>query len=287
MTGGHIKPGKYICKSWRINLKSGESVEKASHCTDRFGTAICITPKGIICAGGAPVNRLSAATTDCVLYDVEKDEWVALAPLPVPTWCAGAVCVGNYSLMVIGGHAERIKNVWILDFRTRTWTDYPDLLQGVVWPAVGCIDRIVFVVSPTNRWSETGRRGSGVSLQCLNTTTANPSWEFKTSLPNCVTNTNGTSAVTCAGQLYLIGGDDRLCLRYDPTADAWTVLAQSLQPHNAGAALVMNNKIITCGGCTGDAGTDNMEEYDPSTNTWKLLPVKLPVPLYWHGIIRA
>ena len=287
VTGGLIEFGKYSRKSWRLNLKTGQSVEKASHLTDRFGTAICASPKGIICTGGAPVDNVDAATTDCVLYDVEKDQWVALAPIPVPTFCAGAVCVGESSLMVIGGSSESIKKVWCLDFKTGTWTDYPDLLQGVVLPAVGCIDKSVFVVFPTNAWRKHERRGSEISLQCLKTTTASPSWEFKSPLPDSVTNTDFTQAVTFEGQLYLLGRHDRLCLWYDPTADAWAVLAQSLQPHRGGAALVMNNKIIICGGWDDEVGTDTIEEYDPSTNTWTLLPVKLPVPLFLHGIIHA
>ena len=91
--------------------------------------------------------------------------------------------------------------------------------------------------------------------------------------------------MTLAGLLYVVGGDDRICVQYDPTMDAWTVLAQSLQQHFHGAALVMNDKIIICGGKS--VGTDSIEEYDPSTNTWRLLPVKLPEPLYHHGIISV
>ena len=69
--------------------------------------------------------------------------------------------------------------------------------------------------------------------------------------------------------------------------DAWTVLTQSLYPHRGGAALVMNDRIIICGGWIDDVATDGIEEYDPSTNSWRLLPVKLPVPLYGHSITLA
>ena len=289
VASGYLTPDKYSRRSWRLNLKTGESVEKASDSTNRFGAAICTSPKGIICTGGAPVNNIEVATTDCVLHDVEKDLWVTLAPIPwpVPTWGARALCVGAASLMVIGGMGESVKKVWCLNLRTGTWAHYPDLLQGVVAPTVGCIDKSIFVVFPTNQESEARRRGYEVSLQCLNTANANPSWEFKTPLPDSITDTIGTRAVTCAGQLYLLGGSARLCVRYDPTADAWTALAQSLKPHRGGAALVMNDKIIICGGYKDDVITDSIEEYDPSTNTWKLLPVKLPEPLSVHGIILA
>ena len=154
VTGGRSESGKCSRKSWRLNLKTGESIEKASDSTNRFGTTVCASPKGIICTGGAPVNNVDAATTDCVLYDVERDQWVALAPIPIPTCSAGAVCVGESLLVVIGGQEERIKKVCCLDFKSGTWTDYPDLLQGVVWPPVGCINRSVFVVFPTNSYCE-------------------------------------------------------------------------------------------------------------------------------------
>ena len=200
--------------------------------------------------------------------------------------CRSSVYRGVFSHGYWGKDKTK-KKVWCLDFKSGTWTGYPDLLQGVVWPVVGCIDKSVFVVFKTNSKSKNERRGSEISLQCLQTATASPSWEFKTPLPDSVTKTSGTRAVTVAGQLYLLGGDDRLCLRYDPTADGWTILAQSPQPYRGGAALVTNNKIIICGGRKDNVGTDSIEEYDPSTNTWTLLPVKLPVPLYLHGIIRA
>ena len=190
VTGGYLAYGKYNKTFWRLSLKTGKSNEKASHLTDRFGTAICASPKGIICTG------------DCVLYDVRKDEWVELAPIPVPTYGARAVCVNESSLMVIGGLGERIKKVWCLDFRTGTWAAYPDLLQGVVWAAVGCIDGSVFVVFPTNLESRYERRGSEISLQSLNTATVNPAWSFKAPLPDSEADTNGTQAVTFAGQLY-------------------------------------------------------------------------------------
>ena len=122
--------------------------------------------------GGAPVNVQGAPTTACILYDVETDLWVVLAQLETPTICAGAVCVGDSKLMVVSGHDGRMKQARCLDLRTGTWRKCPDLLQGVVYPAVGCADKSVFVIFPTNNGSQHERRVSEVSLQCFNTTTS-------------------------------------------------------------------------------------------------------------------
>ena len=283
VTGGQFRKDKCNQKTWRLNLINGECVEKAPHTAEKFGVAFCSCPKGAICTGGALVNEPSAATTDCVLYDVKTDSWVVLTQLEAPTTAAGAVCIGDSKLMIVGGHGGRMKQACCLDLRKGTWTKCPDLLQGVAWPAVGCVDKSVFVIFPTSVLCKHERRGSEVSLQCFNTATS--CWSFKTPLPDSVSDTTGTKAVTLAGLLYLVGGSDRICVRYNPTIDAWTVMARSLQQHWGGAALVMNDKIIICGGEKDRAGTDGIEEYDPSTNTWRLLSVKLPESLFKHGVI--
>ena len=57
----------------------------------------------------------------------------------------------------------------------------------------------------------------------------------------------------------------------------------------AQCAVVVNGKIILSGGTTFDYKVfqDIIEEYDPSTNSWRQLSVKLPQPLYDHCMILA
>ena len=36
-----------------------------------------------------------------------------------------------------------------------------------------------------------------------------------------------------------MGGDDRICVRYDPILDTWTILARTLISHDYGSAVVL------------------------------------------------
>ena len=133
------------------------------------------------------------------------------------------------------------------------------------------------------KWNKETRKGDEISVQCYDTTTS--TWTFKSPLPTSIRNTAGAQAVTIGGQLYLVGGAGPVCARYDPKSDNWTVLASPQFPHFFGAAVVLNDKILLSGGKEDDKGQDSIEEYDPDTNIWRVLPMKLPIGLYKHCMI--
>ena len=283
--GGRLKQKKYNRKMWKLNLETGEYVEKTSLHTDLYATAICPYPEGAVCAGGASEDNIDKVTTTCVQYNKPKDSWDPLPPMPAATCGAGAVCVAGALLMVLGGWEDKKKKAVSLDLKTMTWRTCPDMLQGLVFPIVGCIKANVYVILKTNAANKNERRGSEISLQCYNTETS--IWNFKAPLPDGVTSTWGAYAVTIKDLLYVVGGDGMICTSYNPALDTWTILSPTLEPHCDGAALVRNGKIVICGGGKDYSGSDDIEEFDPTTNTWRLLPVKLPAKLNEHGIIMA
>ena len=283
--GGRLKQKKYSRKMWKLNLETGEYAEKACLHIDLFATAICPSPKGAVCAGGTQTESREDAINDCIQYNKAKDSWKPLPPMPAPTCGAGAVCVAGALLMVLGGWGDRKKKVVSLDFKNMIWRTCPDMLQGMVFPVLGCIKATIFVILNTRVTNKDERRGSEISLQCYNTETS--IWCFKAPLPDGVTNTNGARTVTIKDLLYVAGGEGKICTSYNPTLDTWTILSPTLKPHWGGAALVRNNKFVICGGREDNLGSDSIEEFDPATNTWHLLPVKLPAKLREHGIIIA
>ena len=239
---------------------------------------------------GESTTASGDVTKQCVQYNKEMDKWLPLPPSTGPVLCTSAVYVQDAMLvMFMGGEEENKKKVYGFDLNNETWTTLPDMLQGIFSPIVACIKHFVYVTFSTYPENEEERRGSEISLQCFDATTA--TWSFKAPLPNNLTEMRGAKAVTLEGLLYVIGGYGNVCLRYKPDEDTWTVLAPPLQTHGYGAALALNKRIILCGGMNRPndkwESSDSIEEYDPSTNTWKLLPVKLPKPLYLHAIIQA
>ena len=283
--GGRMETDEFNRKMWKLNLETGEYAEKTSCHLDLFATAICPSPEGAVCVGGAQTNYTQDAMNDCIQYKKEKGSWDSLPPLPAPTCGAGAVCIAGALLMVLGGWGDRKNKALSLDLKTMIWKTCPDMLLGIVWPIVGCIKANVYVILNTSSANEDERRGSEISLQCYNTERS--IWCFKAPLPDGVTNTVGAHAVTIKDLLYVAGGHGKICTSYNPALDTWTILSPTLEPHCNGAALVRNNKIVICGGVESISRSDSIEEFDPATNTWRLLPVKLPAKLNEHGIIMA
>ena len=307
--------GGYACKrkervfnrkTWVLNLKTGACSEKAGF--PRFYGAICDSPVGAISAGGSMLRHLdgsytrvpTAAIQVAELYDKHTDSWGLLPPPPAPLGRAGAVCVQDAMLMVVcGGKGEdRKTKVYGYDLSKRNWRTLPDMLQGMSDPVVGCIKNCVYVISPVHSEHEFEKRGCQIPVQCFDTLTSK--WSFKAPLPRGVTRIAGACAVALAGMLYVVGQE--LCLRYNPSENTWTVLEQPVESHTCCAAMVLNNKIIICGGTKGSTFcpyyetwsyispknmSDTIEEYDPSTNTWRRLPVKLPMKLESHFVVHG
>ena len=150
-------------------------------------------------------------------------------------------------------------------------------------PIVGCVGHNIYVTYSTFPGNELTTEEK--TLQCFDSSTS--SWSFKASIPATVMRTYGTSAVSLDHRMFVLGGP-KICLSYDTREDAWTILTPPLKIHLLGAAVYLKGKIILCGG-NNERGlsSDSSESYDPETNTWVLLPVKLPRSLRGLGIIPA
>ena len=172
-----------------------------------------------------------------------------------------------------------------LDMKTMTWSTCPDLLQGLVLPVAGCVDYNIYVIFSTTPDNE--RTAQGLTLKCFDTTKS--SWSFKASMPNAVKQTHGAATVAIDHCLFVLGGYQKICLSYDTRKDSWTILTSPLNWRAYGAAVYLKGKIILSGGYNKDnlIPSDGIESYDPTTNTWTILPVQLPKPLKHFCIIPA
>ena len=277
-------------KTWVINLKTGVIVDKTelpSAVCKVFVPAVCGTAKGAVFAGGAATCQAQSLSysdpqTQCTLYLKHEDTWALLPEAPEAIMGACAVCIGDAKIYVIGGLDSHRKKMHCLDLIEKTWSTCPNLLQGLNFPVVGCVEKCIYVIFST--LSVNQHQGKNITLQCFNTITS--SWSWKRSLPDSVTDTEGASTVTVAHQLYVIGGYGDICLSYDSTDDTWTSLTPSTHRHVYGAGLHFKNRIILCGGRCNDSKESVMiESYDVATDTWEVLPVKLPKGLWTHCII--
>jgi N-acetylneuraminic acid mutarotase len=83
------------------------------------------------------------------------------------------------------------------------------------------------------------------------------------------------SAAVAAGKLYSFGGPSMQAFVYDEVNDSWSAVASMLFFHALTPAVgVFNDKIYVAGGANGGGGNsmqNQVEVYDPVTNTWTAL----------------
>ena len=281
---------KMVRKTWKLNLKTGATEEKAEFPTslpDIFVPARCSTSTGAVFAGGM-LRKVTSGYHDAITYFVHyrkaENQWNQLPSLPSPFSGAGAVCIREKNIFIFGGGQNTSGKMFCYNIAEMTWNPCPDMLEPLQYPIVGCVDDSIYVLHSTTAGNEHVRHGSEISLQCFNTTTS--TWSFKASLPETIIDTCGASAVTIHHQLYVVGGLQRLCVQYNTLTDAWTVLVSCIEQHLCGAATLLMGKIVLCGGSSHEGpAKDTVELFDPELGTWTLLPVRLPQPLMHHHII--
>ncbi len=90
------------------------------------------------------------------------------------------------------------------------------------------------------------------------------------------------SAVALLNKIYVIGGIEKLCMCLNPYLSQWTILSMCSLDHTRAPAVVLKGRILLCGGQKEPPqsislmkGKSVVEEYDPSTDTWRVSDLKL------------
>ena len=148
--------------------------------------------------------------------------------------------------------------------------------QGAQKPVLGFLGDYLYVLFKPDDIS-----GKCIML-CYNTVAC--TWSPKVDLPSYITEVAGTQAVTVRGCLFLMGGRDNICARFDPQTREWVPLMPCNFDHNKGAAWVFQNKIYLSGG---DWPSNVIEMYDPNTGNWHTKRFCLPEVMYDHCVILS
>ena len=283
-------------KSWQINLKTNATEERANFPSEYPNTllpAMAVTSTGTVFIGGARSYKdggFCDILYQCVQYNKIADTWELLENIPrAPMYLnSRAVCVGGNQIFVICGNrfVNSVNKMFSYNLTEKTWNTCPDVLLSLACPITGVVDQSIYVVNSDWPGHEVIGEGEDRHVQCFDTSTS--TWSFKASLPQEIGDKcDGATAVSIGHQLYVVGGRrNGVCLRYDTREDVWAILKPSLEYHLCGAAVALNGKIFLCGGLNDlHEESDRIENYDPDTDTWTLLPVRLPKPLYCPCII--
>ena len=270
--GGWDQNNALVTTIYRVDMKC-ETVEVAGELPDellKFHPARCVTPSGaLFSASGGTNNDDSSKTSDCIMYDVKTKSLSRLPSVPSPRLAAGAAAFASKVYMIGGEH--NYKNLSCFDLNSQLWKKCQDLVSGVEHPIVCSVGKNIYALTQT--WVGEGsyyKEGDPIIFQCYNT--EEDEWSVLTSPPSHVTDTDGACVVVVWANIYIIGGQDKLCISYSTTEDVWRTHEQPSAVHRDSAAALVDGKIVLCGG----SFSDTIEVFDLYKNTWHTSTLKLP-----------
>ncbi|KAI0209911.1 hypothetical protein LSAT2_005346 [Lamellibrachia satsuma] len=146
--------------------------------------------------------------------------------------------------------------------------------QPVLAPMVVTYSNKIFVFG--------GLDSQNIALCCTQVfDTTRGQWSILTDMPE---GCNIGAAVTLNGFIYVVGGLNRTCLKYDPVTDCWTRLSQPRKAHCNAPAVVWHGCILVAGGGTTMAESSAIEQYNPLTDTWSDWKTTLSVKTFCHSM---
>jgi N-acetylneuraminic acid mutarotase len=215
-------------------------------------------------------------------YDPVSNNWTSKAAIPKGCYWASAVAVGKKIYVMGGGHPyPGQKYNYIYDTETDTWTTGADLLDGRMYHSATTANGKVYLMG--------GQNGDGTTEWYFDEyDTATNIWTRKANLPN-----NGAwycGATSEGNYVYRIaGGGSTLALtrdyfdRYNITTNTWDVMLAFRTKIHAPKAVNYKGKLILIGGYSMGNYIDSIYEYNPATEKWRLMDLKLKEPRSYHS----
>ncbi len=234
---------------------------------------------------GGFIDRSLNATTECDAYNPATNTWRVVTSMPNGALTHAATTVVGDTVYFAGGNigqfADKTTGVCVAAVQTYSlttgvWGSVASLPAPISCGGMVCVNNQLIYYGGLNA-------NNTVDLNAtwsLDLTDPNASWTAKAAMPNA---RNHIAYEQVNGIVYAIGGqhlykqttgNDAEVDAYNPITNVWTKVASL--PAGRGAihttTLVVNGKIVIVGGQT-NGGYDgiysnNIEEYDPTTNTW-------------------
>lgn len=249
-------------------------------------SAAAIGDKIYVVCGITPDNLRS---NRLFVYDTVTDAWAERARIPIALGadhCNLAASGGKLYLLgaIRIGRGFLTNRTYEYDPATDQWSEVGRMDIPRAASAVGVMGHLIYVAGGE------AAQDSGTAFAVFNTQTGR--WAGLPKLPETRTHLAGG---VVNGKFYAIGGRiGRIntvrgdVFEYDPATNQWTRKAPMPTPRGGIAAAVVNGRILVFGG-EGPSGRpeatyEEVEEYDPTTDTWRALA---PMPTPRHGFYGA
>lgn len=228
--------------------------------------------------GGFWNHTYDQVTRRVDVLDLATRQWSRAADLPGSQTHAGAATDGRYIYWVAGQYGPRLstqgtREGWRFDPQANRWTRFADLPQVRFGGALVHLNGRLHFFGGDDATRVTAKADHWV----LNLSAPDPHWERRASMPFAG---DHLSHAVHNGKIYAIGGEHdhgrtyvqhKYTLRYDPSVDAWTRLADmpTAKSHFEGSTLLINGKIYCITGqIDNQLLTDEVSVYDIAANRW-------------------
>jgi len=254
-----------------IDLKTPQSFSGA-------GSERGVGPRLYVMGGYSGTSCLRTAD----YYDVNEAKWVSIPSMPRPRAFGGAAALGGRAFLFGGLELSYVSTALCFNPVTNTWTSIAAMNSArVMCAGVTCGGKIYAI------------GGEGTDNKAVNTVEIyDPLTNTWTTAAPMLTPRTHMATTTLGGLIYVFGGrstgsnmdvlpPSAEC--YDPATGRWKVLAPPLSRRSGGAAVVVDNKILVCGGDTVTADMQSVmvasiEQYDPVADVWSTCPWALSTP---------
>ena len=218
------------------------------------------------------------------VYDLATQAWSPAVPLPEPSHHVNAVALGG-KLYVVGGAQTAnfvvTGRMWAYDPASGVWEARASLPAGrarTAGAAVAHDGRLLYVGGLTSGSTATGL----VDLY-------DPASDTWVALPDMPTPRDHLGAAVVGRTLYAVGGrraafetEVAVTEALDLTTFEWRSGLAPIPTLRAGfATAAVDGEIVTVGGESAAGVHENVEAYDPASDSWRALA---PMPLPRHGI---
>ena len=263
------------CQYYNENTNCWVTVSEMPLSVDHL-YSVCHVDGILLLTGG----RKGGVTVDqCWLYGFNTKKWEAMPPLITARYRHHSVSLGNCVYVVGGWGADdkTLSSVECLDLTRRKWSSMPNMAQALYYPMTATYCNKIFVFG--------GVDAQNTSLRCTQEfDTTRRKWS---TLPDMPGECSRTGAVTLNDAIYVVGSDNRTCLKYEPAKRTWTKLSQPRDSHENAAAVVWRGCILLAGGGGAKPESSVIEQYDPLTDTWSVWKSELSSKLEAHDMFNV
>ncbi|MXQ65705.1 hypothetical protein GQ466_16895 [Actinomadura rayongensis] len=227
------------------------------------------------------------ASTVVQSYDRRQDRWSSCAPLPRPLTHVGVAALGE-RLYAFGGftnavHLDPQPDAYVYDPYGDAWERLPDMPVALGSIGVAAVRGRLHLLGGRDSHRVVTPEGSPVSLG-FGTVRTHHVFDprhngYLTAEPLPVESRDHAGVAVLGDRVHVVGGrvedvDDNLDRHdvYDVRSRRWTQAAPLPAARSAGAAVVLDGRIVYAGGeCRPGSSTETFDDvtvYDPGTERW-------------------